>query len=117
MQAVVLSEGGLACRDRMDQRSSGVDAGISPACQDGCSRLLCGRMLEVNAGSFWAAGSVMMIGQGSVYKRCGCVDPVTRRQLGRRCPRLAGGRHGSWYLELELPAGPDGRRCRIRRDG
>jgi len=117
MQAVVLSEGGLACRDRMDQRSSGVDAGISPACQDGCSRLLCGRMLEVNAGSFWAAGSVMMIGQGSVYKRCGCVDPVTRRQLGRRCPRLAGGRHGSWYLELELPAGPDGRRCRIRRGG
>jgi integrase len=59
----------------------------------------------------------MMIGQGSVYKRCGCVDPVTRRQLGRRCPRLAGSRHGSWYLELALPAGPDGRRCRIRRGG
>jgi integrase len=58
-----------------------------------------------------------MSGQGSVYKRCGCVDPVTRRQLGRRCARLAGSRHGSWYLELELPAGPDGRRCRIRRGG
>ena len=24
----------------------------------------------------------------------------------RRCPRLAGSRHGSWYIELELPAGP-----------
>jgi len=58
-----------------------------------------------------------MIGQGRVYKRCGCVDPVTRRQLGRRCPRLAGRRHGSWYLELALPAGPGGRRCRIRRGG
>jgi integrase len=58
-----------------------------------------------------------MIGQGSVYKRCGCVDPVTRRQLGGRCPRLAGSRHGSWYVELGLPAGPDGRRCRIRRGG
>jgi integrase len=55
--------------------------------------------------------------QGSVYKRCGCVDPVTRRQLGGRCPRLAGSRHGSWYLDLELAAGPDGRRCRIRRRG
>ena len=58
-----------------------------------------------------------MIGQGRVYKRCGCVDPVTRRQLGRRCPRLAAAHHGSWYLELEQPAGPDGRRCRIRRSG
>ena len=58
-----------------------------------------------------------MSGQGSVYKRCGCVDPVTGRQLGRRCPRLAGRGHGSWYIELELPAAPDGRRCRIRRGG
>jgi integrase len=29
----------------------------------------------------------------------------------------AGGRHGSWYLRLDLPAGPDGRRRRIRRGG
>jgi integrase len=60
---------------------------------------------------------MVMTGQGSVYKRCGCVDPVTRRQFAGRCPRLAGSRHGSWYLELELPAGPDSRRCRIRRGG
>ena len=62
-------------------------------------------------------GSMVMSGQGSVYRRCGCVDPVTRRQLGGRCPRLAAARHGSWYLEFALPAGPDGRRCRIRRGG
>ncbi|MGO8960177.1 MAG: tyrosine-type recombinase/integrase [Streptosporangiaceae bacterium] len=52
-----------------------------------------------------------------VYKRCGCVDPVSGRQLGRRCPRLAGSRHGSWYVARELPAGLDGRRRRVRRGG
>jgi len=49
--------------------------------------------------------------------RCGCVDPVTGRHLGQQCSRLAGGRHGSWYLRLDLPVGPDGRRRRIRRGG
>ena len=58
-----------------------------------------------------------MTSEGSVYRRCGCVDPVTGRQLGGGCPRLAGGRHGSWYVRLELPAGLDGRRRRIRRGG
>ena len=61
-------------------------------------------------------GPMVMSGQGSVYRRCGCVDPVTRRQLGGRCPRRAGSRHGSWYIDLGLPAGPDGRR-RVRRGG
>jgi integrase len=57
-----------------------------------------------------------MISDGCVYRRCGCVDPATGRQYGRACPRLAaGGRHGSWYVRLELPAGLDGRRRRIRR--
>jgi sigma-70-like protein len=60
----------------------------------------------------------VMAGEGSVFRRCGCVDPVTGRQYGRRCPRLgAGGRHGSWYVRLELPGGLDGRRRRIRRGG
>ncbi len=59
-----------------------------------------------------------MGGDGCVYRRCGCADPVTGRQLGGQCPRLAaGGRHGSWYVRLELPAGLDGRRRRIRRGG
>ena len=58
-----------------------------------------------------------MAGEGSVFRRCGCTDPVTGRQYGSRCPRLAaGGRHGSWYVRLELSAGLDGRR-RIRRGG
>ena len=59
-----------------------------------------------------------MAGEGSVFRRCGCTDPVTGRQYGTRCPRLAaGGRHGSWYVRLELPAGLDGHRPRIRRGG
>jgi hypothetical protein len=57
-----------------------------------------------------------MSGHGSVYKRCGCIDPVTGRQLGTGCPELSGLRHGRWYLRLELP-GRDGRRRRIRRGG
>ncbi len=59
-----------------------------------------------------------MAGEGSVFRRCGCTDPVTGRQYGSRCPRLAaGGRHGSWYVRLDLPGGLDGRRRRIRRGG
>jgi integrase len=61
---------------------------------------------------------MVVIGEGCVYRRCGCADPVTGRQYGRGCPRLAaGGRHGSWYVRLELPAGLDGHRRRIRRGG
>ncbi len=59
-----------------------------------------------------------MIDEGCVYRRCGCTDPATGRQYGRACPRLAaGGRHGSWYVRLELPAGLDGHRRRVRRGG
>ncbi len=60
---------------------------------------------------------MVMSGQGSVYKRCGCIDPVTGRQFGGSCPRLADGGHGSWYIQLELPAALDGSRRRIRRGG
>jgi hypothetical protein len=43
---------------------------------------------------------------------------MTGRQYGRACPRLAaGGRHGSWYVRLELPADMGGCRRRIRRGG
>jgi integrase len=59
-----------------------------------------------------------MISDGCVYQRCGCADPATGQQYGRTCPRLAaGGRHGSWYVRLELPGGLDGHRRRIRRGG
>jgi integrase len=37
--------------------------------------------------------------------------------MGSRCPLRGDEGHGSWYLSLELPAAPDGRRRRIRRGG
>jgi integrase len=36
--------------------------------------------------------------RGIVYKRCGCTDEKTGRQLAGRCPQLAEPGHGSWYL-------------------
>jgi hypothetical protein len=66
----------------------------------------------------WSGGgkAVVMAGEGSVFRRCGCTDPVTGRQYGTRCPRkVSGGRDGSWHVRLELPGGLDGRRRRIRR--
>jgi hypothetical protein len=85
----------------------------------GLSFLLQSRMLEarLTRQDEVKARWTVMAGQGSVYRRCGCVDPVTGRQWGNRCPRLAGGRHGSWYVGLELPTGPAGMRQRIRRGG
>ena len=59
----------------------------------------------------------MMKREGRVYRRCGCADPATGRPIGAGCPRLAERGHGSWYVTLELPPDPDGRRRRIRRGG
>jgi integrase len=58
-----------------------------------------------------------MSAQGNVYSWCGCRDPATGGRLGSRCPRRGQRGHGSWYLSLELPPGPDGKRRRIRRGG
>jgi integrase len=58
-----------------------------------------------------------MISQGSAYSWCGCRDPYSGRRLGARCPQRGEDGHGSWYLSLELPPGPDGHRRRIRRGG
>ena len=52
-----------------------------------------------------------------MYAWCGCRERVTGRRLGARCPQRGSEGHGSWYLSLELPAGPDARRRRIRRGG
>jgi integrase len=52
-----------------------------------------------------------------LIKRCGCRDRRTGRQAGRNCPLLSRPGHGSWYLTCELPAGPDGRRRRVRIGG
>ena len=56
-----------------------------------------------------------MTAAGGVYRRCGCADPATGRQLGGNCPQLADDNHGSWYIQLELRAALDGARRRIRR--
>jgi hypothetical protein len=53
----------------------------------------------------------------SVFKRCGCRDKESGRQLGGPCPRLPRRGHGSWYLAAELQAGSDGRRRRVRLGG
>jgi hypothetical protein len=55
--------------------------------------------------------------QGSVYSWCGCRDQRSGRRLGSRCPRRGQPGHGSWYVSVELPAGPGGDRRRIRRGG
>lgn len=61
--------------------------------------------------------------RGSIYKRCGCRDPVTGAPLGSKCPQLRRGRgwnskHGSWAYRQELPPRQDGsRRTPIRRGG
>jgi len=75
------------------------------------------RMMRKLSGSPGAAEVVVMAGEGPVFRLCGCTDPATGRQYGSRCPRLAGSRHGNWYVRLELPAELDGRRRRIRRGG
>jgi hypothetical protein len=57
------------------------------------------------------------MGSPGVYKRCGCVNPTNGRRWGRRCPRLAQRGHGCWYFTVDLPAGRDGDRLRLRRGG
>ena len=54
---------------------------------------------------------------GRVYKRCGCLNPGTRRRWGIHCPQLTRTGHGSWYVAIELPTGPNGARRRLRRGG
>jgi len=65
---------------------------------------------------FTAKGECMTT-QGSVYSWCGCRDKRSGRRMGARCPLRGQEDHGSWYLSLELPPTPDGRRRRIRRGG
>lgn len=43
-----------------------------------------------------------MTARGRAYKRCGCKDPVTGRQLGNGCPDLRKRHHGSWAIEVRM---------------
>jgi hypothetical protein len=40
-----------------------------------------------------------------IFKRCGCQDPASGRRLGRTCPQLAQGGHGSWYSHVSVTNG------------
>jgi hypothetical protein len=57
-----------------------------------------------------------MNSQGVIFKRCGCRDLASGRQLGRTCPQLAQGGHGSWYFHVSV-TNLMGRRERVRRGG
>jgi hypothetical protein len=54
---------------------------------------------------------------GTVYKRCGCRDPKTRRQLGRHCPKVRRRGHGSWYIDLSVAPTLDSPVGRLRHGG
>jgi integrase len=43
-----------------------------------------------------------MSGNGSTYKRCGCTDPGTGKQLRAKCPDLAKRHHGTWGYATRL---------------
>jgi integrase len=49
--------------------------------------------------------------KGSVYQRCSCRDPETRRPLGRKCPDLKKKGHAlGWFYRYDAPAAPGQRR-------
>jgi integrase len=49
--------------------------------------------------------------RGSVYQRCFCRDPQTRRALGRKCPKLKTKGHAAgWFFRYDAPRGPDSTR-------
>ncbi|WP_220140236.1 site-specific integrase [Kitasatospora acidiphila] len=58
-----------------------------------------------------------MHGNGTVYKRCGCRDPRSKRQLGTKCPKFAQRGHGAWYVSLPVWATADDPRSRLRQGG
>jgi hypothetical protein len=44
--------------------------------------------------------------KGSVYQRCFCRDPQTRRSLGRKCPLLKKKGHAAgWFFRYDAPRG------------
>jgi integrase len=54
--------------------------------------------------------------QDIVFKRCGCTDAGTGRQLAGHCPHLAEPGHGSWYYAVQVTT-IGGRKARYRRGG
>lgn len=51
--------------------------------------------------------------KGSVYQRCSCRDPETRRPLGQKCPDLRKKGHAlGWFYRYDAPALPGQKRRR-----
>jgi integrase len=51
--------------------------------------------------------------KGSVYQRCSCRDPQTRRPLGAKCPRLRSKGHAfGWFYRYSAPTAPGEKRRR-----
>lgn len=51
--------------------------------------------------------------KGSVYQRCSCRDPQTRRPLGAKCPRLRSKGHAlGWFFRYSAPTAPGEKRRR-----
>jgi hypothetical protein len=57
-----------------------------------------------------------MATKGSIYKRCGCRDTLTRRRLEQRGPRLSEPRHGSWAYRCPV-RDITGERREVRKGG
>ncbi|MCI0383629.1 tyrosine recombinase XerC [Streptomyces sp. CNQ085] len=55
--------------------------------------------------------------KGSTHRRCYCRDPHTGRPLGKKCPKLAGRKHGTYSIRQELPPREDGARRSFSRAG
>ena len=56
------------------------------------------------------------VDEGKVYRRCGCRDRVTGRQVTGACGRMADPGHGRWYFAVQVST-LVGRRERVRRGG
>ena len=61
--------------------------------------------------------------KGRTFKRCGCTDQQTGKELGNACPKLRrrngtwSADHGVWHIQLELPRRDNGTRRTLRRGG
>ncbi|MGH3529522.1 MAG: tyrosine-type recombinase/integrase [Pseudonocardiaceae bacterium] len=61
--------------------------------------------------------------KGRTFKRCGCTDQQTGKELGNACPKLRrrngtwSADHGVWHIQIELPRRDNGTRRTMRRSG
>jgi integrase len=54
---------------------------------------------------------------GTISRRCRCINRETGKEYGASCPKLKSRRHGVWTVFQELEPDQDGNRRRFRRGG